>query len=371
MTSPPPSPGAGRHRAGRASAHTANSIRVRIPGLELMVDGRNVLDAAPLRRGRRRIRGHRPLSDAARPRRPDGRGGRAAAGRACRRSRRVGRRAHLQRDREPRARPRGDPRGPAAGRRSSSSTTGRRTGPDSSRTRSPPGSTRLHVLHRSTKDGLGAAYSAAFRWVLDRPEAEAVVQMDADLSHDPADLPRLLAPLMRDADLVLGTRYLRGGGTIGWPWYRHLISRGGDVRADRAAPPVPRPDRWLQGLAPILLESIRLRDAGANGYGFQVEMTWWAHRRGRTDRPGPDRLPRAPGGPLQDVGRHRPRGALRRPCAALGRDPGGAPRVEPRRVIELAAQGRRWRADRPSGRMAPAPGVHRPSPALWSDTSRA
>ena len=77
------------------------------------------------------------------------------------------------------------------------------------------------------KDGLGAAYREAFRWALDRPETQAVVQMDADFSHDPRDLPRLLAPLMRDADLVLGTRYVAGGGTVGWPLLRRLISRGG------------------------------------------------------------------------------------------------------------------------------------------------
>ena len=140
---------------------------------------------------------------------------------------------------------------------------------------------RISVLHRSGKEGLGAAYRAGFRWVLDRPETEAVVQMDADLSHDPRDLPRLLAPLMRDADLVLGTRYLRGGGTIGWPWYRQLISRGGTTFA-RTVLLLPYRDltggfkAWRRDL----LDTIRLREIGAHGYGFQVEMTWWAHRRG-------------------------------------------------------------------------------------------
>ena len=71
---------------------------------------------------------------------------------------------------------------------------------------------RVSVLHRSSKDGLGAAYRDAFRWTLDRPETQAIVQMDADFSHDPRDLPRLLAPLMRDADLSLGTRYIEGAG---------------------------------------------------------------------------------------------------------------------------------------------------------------
>jgi dolichol-phosphate mannosyltransferase len=76
---------------------------------------------------------------------------------------------------------------------------------------------RVSVLHRAGKEGLGVAYRDAFRWVLERPETRAVVQMDADFSHDPASLPALLAPLMRGADLVLGTRYMPGGETVGWP----------------------------------------------------------------------------------------------------------------------------------------------------------
>ncbi len=140
---------------------------------------------------------------------------------------------------------------------------------------------RVEVLHRTTKEGLGAAYRAAFRWVLARPDVHAVVQMDADFSHDPADLPRLLAPLMGDADLVLGTRYVPGGGTQGWPWYRQVISRGGTTFA-RTVLLLPYRDLTggFKAWRRELLESIRLRDVGPNGYGFQVEMTWWAHRRG-------------------------------------------------------------------------------------------
>ena len=140
---------------------------------------------------------------------------------------------------------------------------------------------RVHVLHRSAKQGLGAAYRHGFRWVLERPDAEAVVQMDADFSHDPRDLPRLLAPLMRDAELALGTRYIRGGGTRGWPWYRRLISRGGTTFA-RTVLLLPYRDLTggFKAWRRELLEQIRLRDAHASGYGFQVETTWWAHRRG-------------------------------------------------------------------------------------------
>jgi dolichol-phosphate mannosyltransferase len=140
---------------------------------------------------------------------------------------------------------------------------------------------RVAVLHRTSKEGLGPAYRAGFRWVLDRPETEAVVQMDADFSHDPRDLPRLLAPLMAGADLVLGTRYVQGGGTVGWPWYRRLISRGGTTFA-RTVLLLPYRDLTggFKAWRRELLDSIRLRDIGVNGYGFQVETTWWAHRRG-------------------------------------------------------------------------------------------
>jgi len=140
---------------------------------------------------------------------------------------------------------------------------------------------RVSVLHRPAKKGLGVAYRDGFRWVLERADAKAVVQMDADFSHDPADLPRLLAPLMGNADLVLGPRYMRGGSTVGWPWYRRLISRGGTLFA---RPVLLLPYRDLTGGFKAwrreLLESIRLRETSGSGYGFQVETTWWAHRRG-------------------------------------------------------------------------------------------
>jgi dolichol-phosphate mannosyltransferase len=139
---------------------------------------------------------------------------------------------------------------------------------------------RLHVLHRAAKEGLGVAYRDAFRWALARDETRAVVQMDADFSHDPADLPRLLAPLMTGSDLVLGTRYMRGGGTIGWPLRRKLISRAGTTFA-RVMLFLPYRDLTggFRAWRRELLEATRLREANASGYGFQIETTWWAHRR--------------------------------------------------------------------------------------------
>ncbi|HEY7464359.1 MAG TPA: polyprenol monophosphomannose synthase [Candidatus Limnocylindria bacterium] len=140
---------------------------------------------------------------------------------------------------------------------------------------------RVQVLHRAAKEGLGAAYRHGFRWALGQPGVKAIVQMDADFSHDPKDLPRLLAPLMRDSDLVLGTRYIRGGDTVGWPLRRRLISRAGTMFA-RTVLLLPYRDLTggFKAWRRELLEAIRLRDANASGYGFQVEMTWWAHRRG-------------------------------------------------------------------------------------------
>lgn len=139
---------------------------------------------------------------------------------------------------------------------------------------------RLHVLHRAAKEGLGVAYRDAFRWALARDDTKAVVQMDADFSHDPADLPRLLAPLMTGSDLVLGTRYMPGGGTIGWPLRRRLISRAGTTFA-RVMLFLPYRDLTggFKAWRRELLEAIRLREANASGYGFQIETTWWAHRR--------------------------------------------------------------------------------------------
>ena len=139
---------------------------------------------------------------------------------------------------------------------------------------------RLHVMHRAAKEGLGVAYRDAFRWALDRPETRAVVQMDADFSHDPGDLPRLLAPLMSGSDLVLGTRYMPGGGTVGWPLRRRLVSRAGTLFA-RTMLLLPYRDLTggFKAWRRELLEAIRLRQAAASGYGFQIETTWWAHRR--------------------------------------------------------------------------------------------
>lgn len=135
------------------------------------------------------------------------------------------------------------------------------------------------VLHRERKEGIGPAYVAGYRVALEGG-AELVAQMDADFSHDPADLPRLLAAAA-DADLVLGSRYVDGGGVVEWGPTRRLISRGGSAYA-RAILNVDVND--LTGGFKVfrrrVLERIELETIASIGYAFQVETTFRAVRAG-------------------------------------------------------------------------------------------
>ncbi len=137
----------------------------------------------------------------------------------------------------------------------------------------------VSVLHRPRKEGLGPAYVAGFGVAL-AGGAELVVQMDADFSHDPADIPRLLQAA-NDADLVLGSRYVEGGGVKDWGPARRAISRGGSAYA-RAALGVGVRD--LTGGFKVfhrrVLEAIDLESVTSLGYAFQVETTFRAVRRG-------------------------------------------------------------------------------------------
>jgi dolichol-phosphate mannosyltransferase len=138
---------------------------------------------------------------------------------------------------------------------------------------------RVHVLHRAGKQGLGTAYLAGFRFALDRA-FRYVAQMDADFSHRPQDFARLLRAA-RGADLVLGSRYVRGGRVVGWSLLRQLISRGGSAYARTV---LGLPVRDCTGGFKVfhrrVLESLDLSSVRANGYAFQVEMTCLAHRAG-------------------------------------------------------------------------------------------
>ena len=140
----------------------------------------------------------------------------------------------------------------------------------------------LHVLHRPGKSGLGRAYTAGFAHAL-ASGAGFVVEMDADLSHDPADLPRLIAPAIDGADLVLGSRYTPGGGIENWGLDRRVLSRLGCGYARRT---LGVPVRDLTGgfkcFRASALRAIAAETATAQGYAFQVELTYRVHSLGLT-----------------------------------------------------------------------------------------
>lgn len=132
---------------------------------------------------------------------------------------------------------------------------------------------RIHVLHRSAKAGLGAAYRAGFAWALQR-DYDVVVEMDADGSHRPRDLPRLLERLRTgSADLVLGSRWVPGGGVVNWPWYRRFISRGGTWYAQHMlAIPVADATGGFRAFRRETLEALPLVDVASQGYCFQIDL---------------------------------------------------------------------------------------------------
>ena len=138
---------------------------------------------------------------------------------------------------------------------------------------------QVYLLARASKLGLGTAYVAGFQWALTRPY-HVIVQMDADLSHDPTHLPRLLT-LLESADVVVGSRYVDGGGTRNWSLVRRCISKAGALYA-----------RWLLGL-PIrdptggynvwhrrVLEAIDCKAVQSEGYAFQIECKYRAYCAG-------------------------------------------------------------------------------------------
>ena len=138
---------------------------------------------------------------------------------------------------------------------------------------------RVKVLHRPGKQGLGKAYLAGFAWALAR-DYRYVLEMDADFSHDPKRLPALLAAVRED-DLALGSRYVPGGGTVGWGLVRRIISKGGSLYARLI---LGIPVRDLTGgfkcFRREVLEAIDLPTVECTGYAFQIELTYRALRRG-------------------------------------------------------------------------------------------
>ncbi len=143
---------------------------------------------------------------------------------------------------------------------------------------------RVKVLHREKKEGLGRAYLAAFRWALDAGYSY-VLEMDADFSHDPRYLPRLLDEAQAGADLIIGSRYVEGGGTVNWGVGRQLVSRGGSLYA-RSILGVKVRDltAGFKCFNRRVLESIPLAEIRSSGYGFQIELTYRTLQKGFTVR---------------------------------------------------------------------------------------
>jgi len=144
----------------------------------------------------------------------------------------------------------------------------------------------VHVMHRRGKEGLGAAYLAGFDWALDNGY-DVVVEMDADGSHQPEQLPRLLDAL-RDADLVLGSRWVPGGSVVNWPKSRELLSRGGSLYT-RMMLGVPMRDvtGGYRAFRADTLRKLDLTGVESAGYCFQVELGWRAVKAGMRVREVP------------------------------------------------------------------------------------
>ena len=138
----------------------------------------------------------------------------------------------------------------------------------------------LGVLHRERKEGIGPAYVAGFRRALSEG-AEFVLEMDCDFSHDPADVPRLLAAAEQGADLVLGSRYAPGGGTRNWGLLRRVVSRGGCLYAQLILGVRVRDlTGGFKCFRRATLEAIDLGALSAHGYAFQIETTYRVRRAG-------------------------------------------------------------------------------------------
>ena len=134
---------------------------------------------------------------------------------------------------------------------------------------------RVHVLHRSVKQGLGAAYRAGFAWGLERGY-DVLVEMDADGSHAPEQLPRLLHALAH-ADLVIGSRYVAGGSVVNWPKGREVLSRGANMYARLAlGAGVHDMTAGYRAYRSTVLRALALADVESQGYCFQVDLTWRA-----------------------------------------------------------------------------------------------
>jgi dolichol-phosphate mannosyltransferase len=138
----------------------------------------------------------------------------------------------------------------------------------------------VHLLSRNEKSGLGSAYRAGFAWGLDRGY-DVFVEMDADFSHDPGALPSIVAPLAEGYDLSIGSRYIEGGSIPNWAWHRHALSLGGNRYASRMLGlDVADATAGFRAYSARILQQLDLDKIRAEGYGFQIEMTYRAKEHG-------------------------------------------------------------------------------------------
>ena len=138
----------------------------------------------------------------------------------------------------------------------------------------------VHLLSRAAKSGLGSAYRAGFSWGLER-SYDVFVEIDADFSHDPAALPSLVAPLGEGFDVSIGSRYIEGGSIPNWAWHRHLLSRGGNRYASAVLGlGVADSTAGYRAYSADILRRLDLDRIRAEGYGFQIEMTYRACQHG-------------------------------------------------------------------------------------------
>jgi dolichol-phosphate mannosyltransferase len=138
---------------------------------------------------------------------------------------------------------------------------------------------KINVMHREGKQGLGAAYMAGFAWAQERG-FDAVVEMDADGSHAPEELPQLLDALA-DADVVIGSRWVPGGKVLNWPVHRLLLSRGGNLYTRLALRmPIRDATGGYRAYRMTALDKMDVDTVSSQGYCFQVDLAWRAHRNG-------------------------------------------------------------------------------------------
>lgn len=139
----------------------------------------------------------------------------------------------------------------------------------------------VELMRRSAKSGLGSAYRAGFAWGMEHGW-DVMIEMDADLSHDPAQLPRLVAPIeVGRAELVIGSRYVPGGSIPDWSWHRRLLSQGGNIYASAMLGlHVTDSTSGFRAYRVDILRRIDLGAVRADGYGFQIEMVHEVLRAG-------------------------------------------------------------------------------------------